>query len=92
MGSVIGYGFLAYAIIVTTRWAGWHRRLVLAAAALLTLLIGLSRVYIGVHYPSDVVGGWAAGVAWLAVCITGYQVVSARSALRHPPTPAQEAP
>ena len=94
MGSVIGYGFLAYAIILTTRWAGWHRRVVFAGAALLTLLIGLSRVYIGVHYPSDVVGGWAAGVAWLAVCITGYQVVSGRSALRHPPppTPAQEAP
>jgi undecaprenyl-diphosphatase len=37
------------------------RVLVLSVAALLTLLVGISRVYLGVHYPSDVVAGWAAG-------------------------------
>jgi membrane-associated phospholipid phosphatase len=92
MGSIIGYGFLAYAITLTVRWAGSHRRLVLAGAVLLTLLIGISRVYLDVHYPSDVVGGWAAGLAWLAVCVTGYEFVTGRSALRHPPTPAPETP
>jgi membrane-associated phospholipid phosphatase len=92
MGSIIGYGFLAYALVLTLRVAGWHRRGVFMLAALMTLLIGISRVYIGVHYPSDVVGGWAAGLAWLAVCITGYQVVSGRAALRHPPTPSPRTP
>ena len=92
MGSIIGYGFLAYAITLTVRWAGTHRRVVLAAAVLLTLLIGISRVYLDVHYPSDVVGGWAAGLAWLAVCVTGYEFVTGRAALRHPPTPAPETP
>ena len=82
MGSLIGYGFLAYAIALSAKRVGWHRRLIFGLAALLTLLIGISRVYLGVHYPSDVVGGWAAGVAWLAVCVTGYQVVSGRSTLR----------
>lgn len=91
MGSLIGYGFLAFALTLTVRWAAEHRRLIFAAAVLMALLVGISRVYLTVHYPSDVVGGWAAGLAWLAVCITGYQVASGRAALRHFPSPTREA-
>jgi undecaprenyl-diphosphatase len=39
-----------------------------AAAFLLTFLIGASRVFLGVHYPSDVLAGWIAGTAWALVC------------------------
>ncbi|MFN4205798.1 MAG: phosphatase PAP2 family protein [Agrobacterium albertimagni] len=35
-----------------------------AVAVALTLIIGLSRIYLGVHYPTDVLGGWAAGTVW----------------------------
>ena len=92
MGSMIGYGFLAYATVLTGTRVGWHKRMIFSLAALLTLLIGVSRVYIGVHFPSDVLGGWAAGLAWLTVCITGYEFVSGRSAARRPLTPSPDTP
>lgn len=44
------------------------RLFLLFAAVLLTVIVGLSRVYMGVHYPTDVLGGWAAGLTWAIIC------------------------
>lgn len=44
------------------------RRYIMAVAIALTMIIGVSRVYLGVHYPSDVLAGWCAGAAWAATC------------------------
>jgi undecaprenyl-diphosphatase len=44
------------------------RRYVLAISASLTFAVGVSRVYLGVHWPTDVLGGWAAGAAWALGC------------------------
>jgi undecaprenyl-diphosphatase len=41
---------------------------ILSVALFLTFIIGLSRVYLGVHYPTDVLGGWTIGLAWASFC------------------------
>lgn len=71
MDSIVGYGMLAVLLIDLTRNAG-PRRLVVGSAIMLILLIGVSRIYLGVHYLTDVLGGWLAGGAWLYVCATAY--------------------
>lgn len=44
---------------------------VMAMAVFLTVIVGLSRLYLGVHYPTDVLAGWCLGAAWAATCWVG---------------------
>ena len=78
LGSLVGYGMLAY--VIGSNWIESRRgRLRLAiTTAVLVIAIGISRLYLGVHYFSDVVGGYAVGVLWLSVCISGLQVAERR--------------
>jgi membrane-associated phospholipid phosphatase len=46
--------------------AGWPRRAVCAGAVVYAAAVGWSRVWLGVHWPTDVIGGWLFGVAWMA--------------------------
>ena len=57
----------AYGVLVVLAPAS-RRRPVLVIAAVLVLAIGLTRIALGVHWPTDVVGGWVFGLAWLAAC------------------------
>jgi undecaprenyl-diphosphatase len=66
MGSCCFYGALAIIAMAgaQSRRARWA---IAAGAVALIALVGLSRIYLGVHYPTDVLGGYLAGLAWLAV-------------------------
>ena len=56
--------------------------LVLFAAMTLTVLIGLSRIYLGVHWPTDVLAGWCVGAAWAAACWLVVWFLQRRGAVR----------
>ena len=80
MASLIGYGLLAY--LLWLAWPRWrHRLIVVSATAMLILVIGFSRLYLGAHYFSDVVAGYAAGAVWLTGSISGIEALKRRGRL-----------
>ena len=57
-------------------YLGWHYRVLIAPMAVLAVLVGVSRIYVGVHYPGDVLFGWAWGVLFAtAFYWLGWRVV-----------------
>ena len=83
MGSTVCYLLLAYIISSRADSNSRTRSIAIGAAVAIIVAVGFSRLYLGVHYPSDVLGGVAAGVAWLAVCGATRRFVAARQALSH---------
>jgi undecaprenyl-diphosphatase len=71
MSSLVGFGIVAY--FRYNYESSAHRRRVIAwAACFIIAAVGLSRLYLGVHYLSDVLGGFLAGGIWLLACIQAY--------------------
>lgn len=66
--AIVVYATVAY-LIATLQRRAWVRAATLAVAALVVLLIAASRLFLGVHYPSDVVAGLVIGLAWTAFCV-----------------------
>jgi phosphatidylglycerophosphatase B len=71
IGSVMFYGTLCY--FLWKKMSGMFARIIMfLTGGFMVLVTGLSRVYLGVHYPSDVLSGYAAAGAWLGTCIKGF--------------------
>ncbi len=74
VGATLCYVGLAYILVALKDLHGGRKVAVYAGGVLVALLVGFSRVYLGVHYPSDVLGGFITGGGWLALCIIGLNI------------------
>ncbi|MGN7178981.1 hypothetical protein BK139_21450 [Paenibacillus sp. FSL R5-0490] len=72
MGSFIFYGSLAYMIIHLAKRKRWKAAWTVMLGCFI-IMIGLSRIYLGVHFPSDVIAGFAAGGVWLTIMIIAFR-------------------
>lgn len=75
MNSIAFFGFLAFLLHQKLKGSGQFSRWVWISAVVLIGFIGLSRVYLGVHYPLDVIGGFLGGGAWLLFSILLYTYI-----------------
>lgn len=74
MASFAFYGFMAYMVFLNIK----DKRLrysMMVVFILLAFAIGISRIYLGVHFASDVIGGFIGGGAWIATCIAAHQAI-----------------
>jgi undecaprenyl-diphosphatase len=82
------YVWLAVTIVMRLRTGMTRGALVVATGIAITALVGLSRVYLGVHYMSDVNAGWALGAAAFSLCATVALVASTIRSMRKGPPPS----
>jgi undecaprenyl-diphosphatase len=91
MNAAIVYTTVAYlaARLHKRRWARW---LVMTAAFVVIALISFSRMYLGVHYPSDVLAGIIVGLAWAGFCMTTLEAIQNFAFRRDPLIQGSEKP
>ena len=77
MTTLVAAGMLAYMALIFVKSPAIRLLLVLLALSW-TVAMGFSRMYLGVHYLSDVVAGFAAGTVWLGACVTGIEIARRR--------------
>jgi len=75
--------------LVTGRFVKFY---FLSVALLITFLVGVSRVYMGVHYPTDVLAGWTAGLVWALICWLVARYLQRRGKVEQPNETASDYP
>ncbi len=74
MSAMAFYGFIIF-LFYKFKMNRYLKFLVILVLALLILSIGISRIYLGVHFPSDIAGGYIAGFIWVVFCILVFDLV-----------------
>ncbi len=74
MSSFVVFGALAY-LALRQPWSWAAKSAGLAIVLTIVVLVGLSRVYLGVHWASDIAGGWSAGTVWLASAVVAFEML-----------------
>jgi membrane-associated phospholipid phosphatase len=69
LGTTVVVGIVALTVIPGLR-RRWLRVAATVFAVLFPIAVGLSRIYLGVHWSTDVLAGWIFGLAWLTLCVT----------------------
>ena len=74
MSAMAFYGFLIF-IVYKFSWNKYLKSSLIGLLVLIILSIGISRIYLGVHYPSDIVGGYIAGLIWVIFCVLVFDLI-----------------
>lgn len=91
MSAAIVYGTVAY-LAARLQRRGWARVLTMLIALVLIVLIAVSRMYLGVHYPTDVLAGLIIGLSWAGFCMAGLESFQALAKRRAPGIAKSEEP
>jgi membrane-associated phospholipid phosphatase len=75
MSAMAFYGFLAY-LCIRYPIKRWLRYMLVTLLIFIIVSIGLSRIYLGVHYPSDVIAGFIGGLIWVTFCALIFNIFS----------------
>jgi undecaprenyl-diphosphatase len=85
--SLSAAAYLMMAIVLTPRAPAPVQKYMMGVAIFLVFLIGMTRIYLGVHYPTDVLAGWCVGTSWMLTCWTGAKAVENRRSRSGPRQP-----
>jgi undecaprenyl-diphosphatase len=85
--------YLTIGVLLAERETRWQPRVLYVAGAIfLTGIVGFSRIYLGVHYPTDVIAGWSLGTAWALLCLVAASLLRSSGRIRERPPAANTNP